>query len=133
MSLTAMRKNILAFVIGACALGLSWYGWLFYVSRDARKIDAANVFVTFNATPAQCELRTGLYAARHALPCGDVPSYIRNDLKLAVGATFFVSDLGNNGPEIASLNSALEAAGYRSVGSRRIAFITKPEPPAGNR
>jgi hypothetical protein len=128
-----MRKIILAFVIGACGLGLSWYGWLFYISRDARKIDAANVFVTFNATPAQCEIRKGLYAARHALPCGGVPSYICNDLKLPVGATFAIFDLGNNGREIASLNSALEAAGYRSVGGRRIAFITEPERPANSR
>ena|ERR1700729_668351 len=125
-----MLKIILWFLIGACALVPSWYGWLFYVGKDARKVDGANIFVTVYETPTQCDIRTGLYAARHPLPCGGVPSYIRNDLKLAVGATFFVSDLGNNGAEIAGLNSALEAAGYRSVGSRRIAFITEPERPA---
>ena len=128
-----MRKIILWLVIGVCVSVLAWYGWLFYISRDVRKIDAANVFVTFNSAPAQCEIRIGLYAARHALPCGGVPSYIRNDLKLPVGATFAVFDLGNNGAEIASLTSNLVAAGYRSVGRRRIAFFTKPEPPADNR
>jgi hypothetical protein len=128
-----MRKIILWIVTGACVPVLAWYGWLFYISRDARNFDSANVFVTFNGTPAQCEIRTGLYAARHALPCGDVPSYIRDDLKLAVGATFAVSDLGNNGPEIASIKSVLGAAGYRSVGTIRIAFITMPERPANSR
>jgi hypothetical protein len=125
-----MRKIILAVLIGACTLVLSWYGWLFYVGRDARKVDGANVFVTFHGAPTQCDVRTGLSAARHAVPCGDVPSYIREDLKLAAGATFAVFDLGNHGPEVASLKSALESAGYHSVGGRRIDFITEPERPA---
>jgi hypothetical protein len=133
ISLTAVRKIVFAVLIGVCVLGLAWYGWLFYISRDAREFDNANVFVTFHGPPAQCEIRMGLYAARHALPCEDMPSYVRDNLKLAVGATFAISDLGNNGPEIAFLTSKLEAAGYRSVGTIRIAFITMPEPPAGNR
>jgi len=127
-----MHKIILV-LIGACVLGLVWYGWLFYIPKDARKSDGANVFVTFSGTPTQCEIRMDGSAAWRALPCANVLSYFREDLKLAAGATFFVSDLGIHGPEIASVNSALEAAGYRSVGSRRIAFITEPERPANSR
>jgi hypothetical protein len=132
MSLAGMRKVFLGIVIGACILGLAYYAWLFYISRDARKLDSVKVFVTFHSTPAQCEIRMGVAAARHALPCGEVQSYIRDDLKLPVGATFAMIDLGNSGAEIASLNSALEAAGYRSAGTIK-AFITEPEPPAGKR
>ena len=123
-----MRKTILTVLIGACVLGLAWYGWLFYVSRDAREFDSANIVVTFHSEPARCEVRRGVSAARHALPCGDVPSYVRDDLRVPVGATFLVSDLGNtHGPEISALISNLEAVGYRSVGTIR-AFITEPEP-----
>jgi hypothetical protein len=133
MSLTAMRKIILWIIITACALELAWQGWLFYISKDARKFDSAKVFVTLHGVPAQCEIRMGLYGAQRALPCGDVSSYVRDDLKLPVGATFGISDLGNtHSAEIASLNSALITAGYRSVGSIKT-FITEPEFPAGNR
>lgn len=115
MPLTAMRKIFLGTIITACALELAWQGWLSYISRDSRKFDSAKVFVTLHGVPAQCEIRMGLYGAQRALPCGDVPSYVRDDLKLPIGATFAVSDLGNtHGAEIASLNSPLKTAGYRS-------------------
>src|SRR5476649_1655815 len=104
-----MRKIFLAVLIGACALVLSWYAWLFYISKDARKVDNANVFVTFHSTPMQCDIRIGVSGARHELACGDVAPYIRADLKLVTGATYVVWDLGNHSPEIATLNSALEA------------------------
>jgi hypothetical protein len=130
MSLAAMRKIAFGILIGACALVLCWYGWLFYVGRDARKVDGANLFVTFHSAPTQCDVRTGLYAVQHALPCEDVPSYIREDLKLAAGATFAVFDLGKHGPDVAALKAALESAGYHSVDGRRIDFITEPERPA---
>jgi hypothetical protein len=133
MSLTAMRKVFLGIIVTACALELAWQGWLLYISKDARKFDSAKVFVTLHGVPAQCEIRMGLYGAQRALPCGDVPSYVRDDLKLPVGVTFGISDFGNtHSAEIASLNSALKTAGYRSVGSIK-SFITEPEPPAGNR
>jgi hypothetical protein len=122
------RKIFLGIVISACVLGITWYGWLFYISKGARKFDSANVFVTFHVKSTQCNVRKGLYATRHELPCEDVPSYVRDGLKLPVGATFAVSDLGNtHGLEIAALISVLEASGYRSVGSIR-AFILEPEP-----
>jgi hypothetical protein len=133
ISLAAMRKIILAVLISACVLGFASYGWLFYISRDARKFDAANIFVTFHSALGQCEIRTGAAGPRHALPCGKVESYIRDDLRLPLGATFAVSDLGNNGPEIASLAANLKAAGYRSVRRIKIAFITEPERPAKSR
>lgn len=126
-----MRKWIIAIAICICVPAVAWYGWLYYISRDARRIDGANVFVTFYIAPSQCDVRAGLYAARHALRCGDVPSYIRDDLKLPVGATFAVSDLGStHNTDIATLKSALKAAGYVSVGGWRVAFITEPERPA---
>jgi hypothetical protein len=128
-----MRKTIFALLIGACVLGLAWYGWMFYISKAARKFDSANFFVTFHVKSTQCDVRTGSSGARHELPCGDVPSYIRNNLKLPIGATFGISDLGNtHDAEIAVLTSNLAAAGYRSVGTIR-AFITEPERPANSR
>jgi hypothetical protein len=129
-----MRKIVLGIVIGACVLGLAWYGWLFYISKDARKFDSANVFVTFHDTPTQCGLTLRGSSVEQPVLCGDVGSYIHDQLRLAAGATFGASDMGNtHGPEIAALASQLESAGYRSVGTIRISFITEPEPPAGNR
>jgi hypothetical protein len=127
-----MRKWILVVAVCVCVPIVAWYGWSFHVSKGARKIDRAMVFVTFHAQSTRCDVRTGVSGARNTLPCEDAASYIRDVLKEPVGATFAAIDLGNSGAAIASLNSALEAAGYRSVGTIR-AFVSEPEPIAGNR
>src|ERR1700736_3399279 len=99
-----MSRIIPAGLIGALVLGVTWYGWLYYVSRDARKFDSAEVFVTFHGSPTLCGVTARGQTVQHPLPCGDVQSYLRNNLKLVTGATFGASDMGNtHGSEIASL------------------------------
>jgi hypothetical protein len=121
-----MRKVIVAVLIGCCALAAAAFGWFRYFTGDARRIDNAQVFVTFYDSRADCTVSLGGSGKPHALLCADVLAYIRDQLKIPAGGTFVTQDFGNtHATEITSLISVLQKSGYQSVG-RRAVFITEP-------
>jgi hypothetical protein len=121
-----MRKAIVVTLISGFILAAAAFGWFLYFTRDARRIDNAQIFVTFYATRTYCTVSLGLSGKPNALPCADVLAYIRDQLKLPPGGTFVTHDLGNtHASEITALILALEKSGYKSVG-RRAVFITEP-------
>lgn len=122
-----MRKIVLVSLIGACVLGLAWYGLLRYVSRDARRWDSAQVTVTYgSAVGCSVSLRGSVDKRRVA--CGGVPDYFRDQLKLPNGAKYLIQDMGNSHhAAIGELRSKLSERGYRSVGVIA-AVIVEPTP-----
>jgi hypothetical protein len=122
-----MRKAIVVTLISGCVVASVGFGWFLYFTRDARRIDSAQVFVTFYKTRPYCTVSLGLSGKPNALPCADVFAYIHDQLKLAPGGTFVTADLGNtHASEISGLILALENSVYKSLG-RRAVFITEPQ------
>lgn len=126
-----MRKWIFVVAVCVCAPIVAWYGWSFYVSKDARKIDRAMVFVTFHAQSTRCDVRTGVSGARNRLPCDEAASYIRDALKAPVALHLRPSTWGT---AVRKLRRSIPhwRPRARSVGTIRVS-LTVPDPFAGSR
>jgi hypothetical protein len=112
-----MRKFLLVGLAGVCVLGLVGFGWLRYISRDARRWDSAQVTVTFHREPTKCSVAPRAAVDARTMPCGGVADYCRDVLKLPAGAKYLVRDMGNSHhAAIDELRSKLNEQGYRSVG-----------------
>ena len=111
-----MRKIVVVILIGGAILGLTAYGWLHYISRDARKWDSAQVTVTYRSAAACAVARRGS-VDKHAMPCGGVPDYFRDQLKLPAGAKYLIYDMGDSDKAgVKDLRLVLDQKGYVAVG-----------------
>jgi hypothetical protein len=123
-----MRKVIITSLLGVSILGLAAFGWLRYVSRDARKFDEAEVAVRVSGSPAVCGVTLRNEKVRRVVPCENIEEYFREELHLPLGVKYYVVDSGDSHrQEIHTLVSSMRASGYPPVGVVAV-FISEPAP-----
>ena len=121
-----MRKIILAVSAVVSVLLVGAFSWYLYISKDARRRDSAQFAIAFRKDLAQCTVSQRDFSHAHALACGSVEAYIRDQLKVPPGARFVIFDMGDSPrTEMDLLASTLQQHGYRLVG-RLSAIISEP-------
>jgi hypothetical protein len=115
-SLTSMRKWVLVSLIAFSILVAAVFGWLRYISKDARRWDSAQVTVTYRGA-AECSVALRGSVDRHAMPCVVVANYFRNQLKLSTGAKYVIYDMSDSDKTgVKDLRLRLDQNGYVAVG-----------------
>jgi hypothetical protein len=121
-----VRKIVLVVLAVVSVLLIGVFSWYLYISKDARRRDSAQFAIAFRKDLGQCTVSQRDFSHGHALACGSVEAYIRDQLKLPPGTRFVIFDMGDSHrTEIDLLASTLQQRGYRLVG-RLSATISEP-------
>jgi len=83
----------------------------------------ADVIVTLDGARHTCLV--ALYNEEHgsAVPCGDVASFVREELRVPNGSIFDIRVIPDvKEEEIAGVGAKLKTAGYRFIGGRQVPF-----------
>lgn len=79
-----------------------------------------DVTVTVDAARHRCLVALASEAQGSAVPCGDVVSFVHDELRLKPGSIFELAPKLED-PEVTLVAAHLKAAGYRSLGDPRVA------------
>jgi len=124
-----MPKIVAVILIGGLILGIAAFGWFHYVSAigsAARKWDSAQVTVTYRGA-AGCSVALQGSVDKHAMACGGVVGYFRDQLKLQAGTKYLIFDMGESDKTgVRDLRLTLNQKGYVPVGVLS-AVIQEPE------
>lgn len=81
------------------AVGLGSYAWLSYFSPVGKAINRASAMVTVSESGVGCTVKRSRFDTAREVPCREVGSYLRDNLKLAEGATVGITALGKASPD----------------------------------
>jgi uncharacterized protein YceK len=78
----------------------------------------ANVTVTFDGKRHKCVVALSTEAQGNSVPCGDVVSFVREELRVPSGALYDIRKIPEvDETEVAKVSADLNGAGYRFVGA----------------
>jgi hypothetical protein len=78
----------------------------------------ADVTVTFDGKRRKCLVALSTEAQGNSIPCGDVVSFIREELRVPSGAAYDIRKIPDvDESEVAKVSADLNSAGYRFVGA----------------
>jgi hypothetical protein len=79
-----------------------------------------DVTVTFDGKRRKCIVALSSEAQGNTIPCGDVVSFLKEELRVPGGATYDIRRIAQvDEAEVAKLGADLNRAGYRSVDASR--------------
>jgi hypothetical protein len=78
----------------------------------------ADVTITFDAKRRKCVVALSSEAQGNSISCGDVVSFIREELRVPSGAIYDIRKIADvDETEVAKVSADLNSAGYRFVGA----------------
>ncbi len=78
----------------------------------------ADVTITFDGKRRKCVVALSSEAQGNSIPCGDVVSFVREELRVPSGAVYDIRKiLDVDETEVAKVGADLNSAGYRFVGA----------------
>jgi hypothetical protein len=84
--------------------------------------ERADVIVTFDGTRHTCLVALPSEPQGSTVPCGEVVSFIKDELKVATGAIYDVRTIAHvDATEMTRVDENLKSAGYRFIGGRIMA------------
>ncbi len=87
-------------------------------STTAPAASRADVTVTFDGKRHKCVVALSSEAQGNTVPCGDVVSFVREELRVPSGASYGIRKIPDvDETEVAKISADLNSAGYRFVGA----------------
>jgi hypothetical protein len=87
-------------------------------SPAAPAASRADVTVTFDGKRRKCVVALSSEAQGSSIPCGDVVSFVREELRVPSGAIYDIRKIPDvDETEVAKISADLNGAGYRFVGA----------------
>jgi hypothetical protein len=121
-----MTGRWLGFVV-LIVLMAAGYGWWLRLTKGVRAVGQADAVVIISEGRAVCSVRRADTKTRHDVPCRDVGSYLRNDLRIGPGAAVGITAVGKVGRDaVAAVSSDLSGNGYKIAGIMRVGLIGEP-------
>jgi hypothetical protein len=78
----------------------------------------ADVTITFDGKHRKCVVALSSEAQGNSIPCGDVVSFVREELRVPSGAVYDIRKIPDvDDTEVAKVSADLNSAGYRFVGA----------------
>jgi hypothetical protein len=78
----------------------------------------ADVTVTFDGKRHKCVVALSSEAQGNSIPCGDVVSFVREELRVPSGAVYDIRKIPDvDETQVAKVSADLNSAGYRFVGA----------------
>lgn len=81
------------------SVALGSYVWLSYFTPVGKALNRASAVVTVSESGVGCTVKRSRFDTAREVPCREVGSYLRDNLKLAEGATVAITALGNASPD----------------------------------
>jgi hypothetical protein len=84
----------------------------------APAVSRADVTVTFDGKRHKCVVALSSEAQGNSIPCGDVVSFVREELRVPSGAVYDIRKIPDvDETQVAKVSADLNSAGYRFVGA----------------
>jgi hypothetical protein len=80
-----------------------------------------DVIITLGGKPHVCLVALDKEPQGNAVPCKEAVSFVKDELRLQAGGIYDIHTVANvDNAEVVSLRDALNAAGYRFIGGRKL-------------
>ena len=90
-------------------------------STPPKLAERADVIVTLDGKRHTCVVALDKEPQGNTVPCKDAVSFVKDELRVARGSIYDVRTIANvDNTEIASVRDALNDAGYRFIGGRKL-------------
>lgn len=101
------------------AISLAGCGPSLSSSVPAKLAERADVLVTFDGARHACLVALPSEAQGSVVPCGEVVSFIKDELRVSSGAIYDIRTSANfDAAEVTRVDGNLKSAGYRFIGGR---------------
>ena len=102
-------------------VGVGSYIWWLHLTHGVRALGRADATIIISDRRPACAVRASARNARREVPCREVSTYLRNDLRLSPGALVGITAVGKVGRDkVATLSSDLAAHGFKIAGVMRV-------------
>lgn len=83
--------------------------------------ERADVIVTLDGNRHSCIVALEKEPQGSSVPCKEAVSFVKDELRVQPGSIYDIRTVASVGdPEVASVRAALDAAGYRFIGGRKL-------------